>query len=218
MHDLVIRHGTIIDGTGAPAFEADIAIDNGKISRIGGQIGAGREELEARDKLVAPGWVDIHSHYDGQVMWDPQLSPSGFNGASTVLMGHCGVGFAPMRADDRELAVNVMEGLEDIPGATLRAGVGWNWETFPEYLNVLDKLPRMLDFGTQVPHAALRPYVMGERGSKISCAQSKELLARIEVVSMLCGQGARRGNAFDIGEHQAACCKWNDSLHVPEAK
>lgn len=210
MHDLVIRHGTIIDGTGAPAFAADIAIDNGKISRIGGQIGAGREELEARDKLVAPGWVDIHSHYDGQVMWDPQLSPSGFNGASTVLMGHCGVGFAPLRAGDRELAVNVMEGLEDIPGATLRAGVGWNWETFPEYLDVLDKLPRMLDFGTQVPHAALRPYVMGERGSKKVAATPDDIQRMATIV-----EEAVRAGAFGFSTSRTRVHNTADGHHIP---
>lgn len=210
MHDLVIRHGTIIDGSGAPAFDADIAIDNGKISRIGGQIGAGREELEARDKLVAPGWVDIHSHYDGQVMWDPELSPSGFNGASTVLMGHCGVGFAPMRAGDRELAVNVMEGLEDIPGATLRAGVGWNWETFPEYLDVLDKLPRMLDFGTQVPHAALRPYVMGERGSKKVAATPDDIQRMSTIV-----EEAIRAGAFGFSTSRTRVHNTADGHHIP---
>src|SRR4051812_47005371 len=120
MHDLVIRRGTLIDGSGAAGFHGDLAIDGGRISAVGGTIGTGREEIDARDKLVTPGWVDIHSHYDGQVMWDPELSPSGINGVSTVVMGHCGVGFAPLRADDRELLVRVMEGLEDIPGATLR--------------------------------------------------------------------------------------------------
>lgn len=210
MHDLVIRNGTLIDGTGAPAFSGDIGIDNGKISRIDNSIGKGREEIDARDRIVAPAWVDIHCHYDGQVMWDPRLSPSDLNGVGTVVMGHCGVGFAPLHASDRELLISVMEGLEDIPAATLRAGVGWNWETFPEYLDVLEKLPRALDFATQIPHAALRPYVMGERGSKRAAATADDIQRMADIVEQ-----ALRAGALGFSTSRTRIHNTSDGHHIP---
>ena len=164
MHDLVIRGGQVIDGTGTPAHQADIAIDNGIITEVGEVQASGREEIDAGGALVAPGFVDIHTHYDGQVIWDPDISPSSWHGVTTIVMGNCGVGFAPVRPDRHEFLISVMEGVEDIPGAALSEGVSFDWETFPEYLDAVEALPHAIDIGAQMPHSALRVYVMGDRG------------------------------------------------------
>ena len=164
MHDLVIRGGQVIDGTGTPAHQADIAIDNGIITEVGEVQASGREEIDAAGALVAPGFVDIHTHYDGQVIWDPDISPSSWHGVTTIVMGNCGVGFAPVRPDRHEFLISVMEGVEDIPGAALSEGVSFDWETFPEYLDAVEALPHAIDIGAQMPHSALRVYVMGDRG------------------------------------------------------
>lgn len=164
MHELVIRGGTLVDGTGAPAYSGDLAIDQGVITQVGGKAGSARREIDASGCLVTPGWVDIHTHYDGQATWDPYLSPSTWHGVTTAVMGNCGVGFAPVRPQDREWLIRVMEGVEDIPGAVLSEGIQWDWESFPEYLNALASRPKALDIGAQIPHSAVRTYVMGERG------------------------------------------------------
>ncbi len=164
MHDLVIRGGQVIDGTGSPARQADIAIDNGIITEVGDVRASGREEIDAAGALVAPGFVDIHTHYDGQVIWDPDISPSSWHGVTTIVMGNCGVGFAPVRPDRHDFLISVMEGVEDIPGAALSEGVSFDWETFPEYLDAVEALPHSIDIGAQMPHSALRVYVMGDRG------------------------------------------------------
>ena len=164
MHDLVIRGGQVIDGTGTPARRADIAIDNGIITEVGDVSASGREEIDAAGALVAPGFVDIHTHYDGQVIWDPDISPSSWHGVTTIVMGNCGVGFAPVRPDRHDFLISVMEGVEDIPGAALSEGVSFDWETFPEYLDAVEALPHSIDIGAQMPHSALRVYVMGDRG------------------------------------------------------
>ncbi|TEA79054.1 N-acyl-D-amino-acid deacylase family protein [Allopusillimonas ginsengisoli] len=163
MYDLVIRRGTIVDGSGQPAFCGDLAISAGKIVQAGGKAGAGRREIDADGCLVTPGWVDIHTHYDGQATWDPYLSPSTWHGVTTAIMGNCGVGFAPVRQDRRDWLIKVMEGVEDIPGSVLSEGIEWEWETFPEYLDALARKPKALDIGAQLPHSALRAYVMGDR-------------------------------------------------------
>jgi N-acyl-D-amino-acid deacylase len=163
MHDLVIRGGLIVDGTGAPSFVGDVAVDNGVIVAVGGAIGSGTREVDATGLVVAPGWVDVHTHYDGQATWDPELSPSSWHGVTTLVMGNCGVGFAPARPDGHEFLIELMEGVEDIPGTALAEGITWNWESFEEYMDALDAMPRVLDIAAQVPHAALRAYVMGER-------------------------------------------------------
>lgn len=166
MHDLVIRGGLVVDGTGATPFEADVAIDGGRITAVGTVRESGREEIDAKGKVVAPGFVDIHTHYDGQATWDAEMAPSSWHGVTTVIMGNCGVGFAPAKRDRHQWLIELMEGVEDIPGTALAEGMTWDWESFPEYLDALEKLPRTVDVGTHVPHGAVRAYVMGERGAR----------------------------------------------------
>jgi N-acyl-D-amino-acid deacylase len=166
MHDLVIRGGTVVDGTGAAPRVADVAVDGGLISKVGVVSAPGKREIDAKGLLVTPGWVDIHTHYDGQVTWDPYLSPSCWHGVTTVVMGNCGVGFAPARPDRHEWLISLMESVEDIPGSALAEGIKWEWETFPEYLDSLDRKPLVLDVATQAPHGSIRAYVMGERGAR----------------------------------------------------
>jgi N-acyl-D-aspartate/D-glutamate deacylase len=163
MHDLVIRNGTVVDGTGRPRLAAAVAVDDGVISAVGTVAARGRRELDARDLLVTPGWVDVHTHYDGQVTWDPLLAPSSWHGVTTLVMGNCGVGFAPRRPGQEDFLIELMEGVEDIPGTALHEGIEWRWESFPEYLDALAAMPRVLDVAAQVPHCALRAYVLGER-------------------------------------------------------
>jgi N-acyl-D-amino-acid deacylase len=163
MHDLVIRGGTIVDGTGQPRFTGDVAVDGGLISAVGTVEAQGREEIDAAGKIVAPGWVDIHTHYDGQATWDQEMAPSSWHGVTTVVMGNCGVGFAPAKPNRHEWLISLMEGVEDIPGTALAEGMMWNWETFPEYLDALEAMPRTVDIGTHVPHGAVRAYVLEDR-------------------------------------------------------
>jgi N-acyl-D-aspartate/D-glutamate deacylase len=162
VHDLVIRGGTVVDGSGGPSRRADVAVDGDRISAVGKVAGPARRDIDADGAMVTPGWVDIHTHYDGQVTWDPEVSPSGWHGVTTVVMGNCGVGFAPARAADRDWLIQLMEGVEDIPGTALAEGMSWNWESFPEYLDEVDTMARTLDVAALVPHGALRAYVLGE--------------------------------------------------------
>ena len=166
MHDLVVRNGKIVDGSGAPAFNGDVAIDDGVVTSVGTKAGAARREIDAAGLIVTPGWVDIHTHYDGQVTWDPYLSPSSWHGVTTIVMGNCGVGFAPVHPGQQEFLIGLMEGVEDIPGSALAEGIKWGWESFPEYMNAIEKMPRVLDVGAQMPHGSLRTYVMGDRGAR----------------------------------------------------
>src|SRR5262245_20572798 len=182
MHDLVIRNGTIVDGTGAPRFVADVAIDGGLISAVGPKLGPGKEEIDATGKVVAPGWVDVHTHYDGQATWDQEMAPSAWHGVTTVVMGNCGVGFAPAKPDKHDWLIGLMEGVEDIPGTALAEGITWNWETFPEYLDELERLPRTIDIGTHVPHGAVRAYVMDERGARSEEPTEAEIARMSEIV------------------------------------
>ncbi len=163
--DLVIRNGTLADGTGGPMRRADVAVEGNRITQVGGDVGPGRRELDASGLLVTPGFVDPHTHYDGQATWDPLLAPSAHHGVTTVAMGNCGVGFAPVAPGRHDWLIAMMEGVEDIPGTALHEGLQWDWGTFPEYLDALERQPRALDVGAHVPHAALRAFVMGERGA-----------------------------------------------------
>ena len=162
-HDMVIRGGTVVDGSGGKPFQADVAIDGDRVSIIGTVSGTGAEEIDATGCIVTPGFVDIHTHYDGQATWDAEMAPSSWHGVTTVVMGNCGVGFAPARPDRHEWLISLMEGVEDIPGTALAEGMKWNWESFPEYLDALEQLPRTVDVGTHVPHGAVRAYVLGDR-------------------------------------------------------
>ena len=164
--DLVIRGGNIADGKGGDLFEADIAVHAGRITEVGKVSAKGKEEIDAKGKLVAPGFVDVHTHYDGQVTWSQDITPSSQNGVTTAIMGNCGVGFAPCKPSDHVRLIQLMEGVEDIPEPVLSAGIPWEWESFPDYMNWLSKRNFDMDIGAQLPHAALRVYVMGERGAR----------------------------------------------------
>ena len=190
MHDLIIRNGTIIDGTGTPGYVSDIAVDHGRITEIGSGLSFGHREIDASDLLVLPGWVDVHTHYDGQATWDPYLTPSSWHGVTTTVFGNCGVGFAPIRPGTEEYLINLMQGVEDIPGTVLSEGIDFCWESFPQYLDVLETMPRVMNIGAQVPHGALRFYVMGERG-----ADHKEVPTSREIDQMgqLLEEGLRAG-------------------------
>jgi N-acyl-D-aspartate/D-glutamate deacylase len=165
MLDLIVRGGTLIDGTGAPRATGDVGIRGGRIVAVGRVDEPARRTLDADGLWVTPGWVDVHTHYDGQVTWDSLLTPSCWHGVTTVVMGNCGVGFAPVRPGSHDYLIKLMEGVEDIPGTALAEGIQWEWESFPEYLDAVERTPHALDIGAQVPHAALRFYVMGERGA-----------------------------------------------------
>ncbi|MFT4519786.1 MAG: N-acyl-D-amino-acid deacylase [Halioglobus sp.] len=189
MYDMVIRNGTVIDGSGTPGQLTDIGITAGRIAAVGGDIGPGEKEIDAEGLLVTPGWVDIHTHYDGQVSWDPMLSPSSWNGVTTVVMGNCGVGFAPVVPGKEDYLIQLMEGVEDIPGAALSEGIDWTWETFPEYLDAIDALPHAIDFAAQVPHGAVRTYVMGARGANNEKASAEE----VETMAAIVKEGLEAG-------------------------
>jgi N-acyl-D-aspartate/D-glutamate deacylase len=190
MHDLVIRGGLIVDGTGGPGKHGDIAVDDGIITAVGGKTGPGAREVEADGLLVTPGFVDIHTHYDGQATWDPYITPSSWHGVTTVVFGNCGVGFAPVRKGAAPYLINLMEGVEDIPGTVLAEGVKFDWESFPEYLDRLEAMPRAVDVGAQVPHAALRFYVMGERGADHAALPTQ---AEIDEMGVLLEDALRAG-------------------------
>ncbi|MDA8045206.1 MAG: amidohydrolase family protein [Actinomycetota bacterium] len=190
MHDLIVRGAQLVDGTGAAARTADVAVDGGRITEVG-HLGAraARRQVDADGLLMTPGFVDIHTHYDGQATWDPLLSPSCWHGVTTVVMGNCGVGFAPVHPGTEDWLIQLMEGVEDIPGTALAEGISWGWESFPEYLDALDAMPRALDIGAQVPHGAVRAYVMGERGARNEPATAEDIEAMARIVL----EGVRAG-------------------------
>jgi N-acyl-D-amino-acid deacylase len=189
MHDLVIRGGTVVDGTGVKPYAADVAIDGGLVTAVGQIAARGREEIDATGKIVTPGFVDIHTHYDGQATWDQEMGPSSWHGVTTVVMGNCGVGFAPAKKDRHEWLISLMEGVEDIPGTALAEGMTWDWETFPEYLDALEKLPRTVDVGTHVPHGAVRAYVLEEREMPGAVPTEADIAAMSRIVE----EGIRAG-------------------------
>ena len=190
MYDLIIKNGMIYDGKGSEPFEADIGISEEKIVAIGKIEENSIETIDAKGKIVTPGFVDIHTHYDGQVTWDPYLRPSTYHGVTTVVMGNCGVGFSPCKPDQRDWLIGLMEGVEDIPGTALHEGIDWEWESFPEYLDALEKKPLAIDVGTQIPHGAVRAYVMGERGINHEEASEDEINKMKEIVREAVEAGA----------------------------
>ncbi len=189
MHDLVIRNGKVFDGLGTEPVIADVAIDGDLITQVGEVPGEGREEINAAGKVVAPGFVDIHTHYDGQATWDSEMGPSSWHGVTTVVMGNCGVGFAPAKPDKHDWLIGLMEGVEDIPGTALAEGMTWNWETFPEYMDALEEMPRTIDVATHVPHGAIRAYVLGDREMPGAVPTGED----IEQMSKIVEDGLRAG-------------------------
>jgi len=183
-YDLVIRNGRIVDGTGAAAFTGDVAVRGGRIAALGRVAGSGRREIDAAGKLVTPGWVDVHTHLDGQATWDPLLTPASNHGVTTVVMGNCGVGFAPCQptAEAHDRLIAVMEDVEDIPGTALHEGISWTWESFPQYLDTLERMPHAIDVAAQVPHCAVRTYVMGERGARNEPATPEDIARMAAIV------------------------------------
>ena len=187
MNDLVIRGARLVDGSGEPARTADVAVTDGVITEVGRVEGMARREIDADGLLLTPGFVDIHTHYDGQATWDPYLTPSCWHGVTTAIMGNCGVGFAPARPEGHDELIELMEGVEDIPGTALSEGMAWGWERFDQYLDALESQPHALDIGTQVPHAALRAYVMGARALEDATGDD------ITAMAMLLEGGLRAG-------------------------
>ena len=191
MHDLVIRGGFVVDGSGAPGREADVAIDGERIVEVApGITGRARQVLDAAGRLVTPGFVDVHTHYDAQASWDPWLTPSSWHGVTTVVMGNCGVGFAPASPDRHEWLIELMEGVEDIPGSAMAEGITWEWEGFEEYLDAMERKPHVIDFGAQIAHGPLRAYVMGERGAGNDPATAADIAAMGELVERALRAGA----------------------------
>jgi N-acyl-D-aspartate/D-glutamate deacylase len=189
MHDIVIRGGTIIDGTGRTAFTGDVAIAGERIVEVGGKSGPGRREIDAAGLLVTPGWVDVHTHYDGQAMWDPLLAPSCWHGVTTAMFGNCGVGFAPARKEHHAALMDLMEGVEEIPGVVLGEGLTWEWESFSDFLDALERRPHAIDIAAQVAHLPLRVYVMGERAIRLEAATADDIaeMRRLTIEALRAG-------------------------------
>jgi N-acyl-D-aspartate/D-glutamate deacylase len=215
---LVIRNGTIVDGAGGDPYEADLAVIDGKIAAIGGNIAKGTEEVDARGKLVTPGFVDVHTHYDAQVTWSDRLSPSSWNGATTVLFGNCGVGFAPCHEDQHDLLINLMEGVEDIPEVVLSEGLPWNWHSFPDFLDAIAARSYDADVAAQVPHAALRVYVMGERGANREPATAQDRQRMAELTAEGLRAGALGFSTSRTLNHRAADGRSIPTLRAEEAE
>ena len=210
MHDTLIKGGTIVDGTGAPAFSGDIAIDGARIVSVGGKAGPARSEINAAGLIVTPGWVDIHTHYDGQVAWDPYLSPSSWHGVTTLVMGNCGVGFAPVHRGQEDFLISMMDGVEDIPTETLKAGINFEWESFGEYLDALSRMKRVLDVGAHLPHCAVRAFVMGERGAANEEATADDLAQMAAIV-----REAIEAGALGVSTSRTLVHRTREKAYVP---
>lgn len=211
MYDLLIKGGTVVDGTGAPATTADVAVQGDVIAAVGALGGSARRTIDADGALVLPGWVDIHTHYDGQATWDADLTPSSLHGVTTTVFGNCGVGFAPVRPGSEPYLINLMEGVEDIPGTVLAEGVDFCWESFPEYMDVLAKTPRTMDVAAQLPHAVLRFYVMGERGADHAVIPTDEEVAEMGRLA----EAALRAGALGISTSRTSKHKAADGRMTP---
>lgn len=190
MHDIVIRGGFVVDGSGAAGRRADVAVEGDRIVAVGHDVGGGRREIEADGRLVTPGWVDVHTHYDAQASWDPYLTPSSWHGVTTAVMGNCGVGFAPAAPDRHEWLIELMEGVEDIPGSAMTEGISWDWESFPEFLDALGSRRYALDIGAQVAHGPVRGYVMGDRGAANEPADADDIAGMAAIVAEALRAGA----------------------------
>src|SRR3954463_13024216 len=214
--DLVIRGGTVADGTGSDLYEADVAIKDGRITQMGRIAAKGREEIDARAKLVTPGFVDVHTHYDGQVTWSHDITPSSQNGVTTAVMGNCGVGFAPCKPEDHQRLIQLMEGVEDIPEPVLSAGIPWQWESFSDYMNWLSRRPFDIDIGAQLPHAALRVYVMGERGARRDPATAEDNRAMAALASEAVRAGALGFSTSRTLNHRTSTGDYTPTLKAGE--
>ena len=210
MYDLLIRNGKLIDGTGAPARTADVAIKDGRIAAVGQDLGPAERTIDAAGLLVTPGFVDMHTHFDAQVTWDPYLTPSSWHGVTTAIMGNCGVGFAPAAPDKHDWLIQLMEGVEDIPGSAMHEGIKWGWESFGEYLDTIDRMPRAIDIGAQVPHGPLRAYVMGERGAKNDVANDDDIAQMAAIV-----KGGLQAGALGFSTSRTLLHKSSDGEFVP---
>src|ERR1700709_2443865 len=213
---LVIRGGTIADGFGGELFEADVAISDGRITEVGKVSAKGAEEIAARGKLVAPGFVDVHTHYDGQVTWSQDITPSSQNGVTSAIMGNCGVGFAPCRPRDHQRLIQLMEGVEDIPEPVLSAGIPWSWESFPDYMEWLSKRNFDIDIGAQLPHAALRVYVMGERGANRDPSTPEDNKAMAALASDAVRSGALGFSTSRTLNHRTSTGDYTPTLKAGE--
>jgi len=219
MFDLVIRNGTVIDGSGQPRKVADVAVKDGRIAAVGPRLGSAKREIDAGGLIVAPGFVDIHTHYDGQATWDPFITPSSWHGVTTTVFGNCGVGFAPVRRGQSEYLINLMEGVEDIPGTVLSEGVKFNWESFGDYLDALGSMNRAVDVAAQLPHGALRFYVMGERGAnhaEVPNQGEREEMTRL--VAEALNAGAVGVTTSRTTKHKARDGRFTPSLSAREAE
>jgi N-acyl-D-aspartate/D-glutamate deacylase len=216
--DLVIRNGQIFDGTGRPAFAGDVAVAGGRIVAVGEVAGSGAEEEDAAGKMVTPGFVDIHTHYDGQAVWDDHMAPSSWHGVTTVVMGNCGVGFAPVKRPDRDRLIALMEGVEDIPGPALHEGLNWQWESFADYLAVLDARPRDVDICAQLPHGPVRVYVMGERATHLEAATEDDIAQMRAITAAAMRAGAFGFTTSRTISHKTLAGDPTPSLRATEAE
>jgi N-acyl-D-amino-acid deacylase len=217
MHDLVIRAATLVDGTGAPPRTADVAVSGATFMAVGKDLGPARRQIDADGLLLTPGWVDIHTHYDGQATWDPLMTPSSWHGVTTAVFGNCGVGFAPVRPGSERYLINLMEGVEDIPETVLAEGIDFRWESFAQYLDVLESMPRIMDIGAQMPHAPLRFYVMGERGADHAALPSDAEIARMgELLEAALRAGALGFSTSRTIKHRAKDGRYTPSLSAAE--